>query len=50
MVPGDVLIGGVFNVHGANEESPFKCGGIKLADGYQHAEALVFALESIKQV
>ncbi len=45
--PGDVLIGGVFNIH--NEGStPFTCGEIRDENGYLYSEAVSFALMMLK--
>ncbi len=49
-LPGDVMIGGVFNVHAADPDSPFSCGAINVANGFQYTEALRFALDSINKV
>ena len=49
-IPGDVMIGGVFNVHVGDDESPFQCGDIKVQEGFQYTEALRYAIDMVNKV
>ncbi|XP_074641006.1 uncharacterized protein LOC141898800 [Tubulanus polymorphus] len=45
-IPGDVLIGGLFNIHWPGP-TPYSCGDLKDFNGFQSSEAFAFAIKSI---
>ncbi|XP_067683891.1 uncharacterized protein [Haliotis asinina] len=45
-VPGDILLGGIFDVH-VKDVNPFRCGDINTLHGFQLLEAFHFALERV---
>ena len=49
-IPGDLMIGGVFNVHASDENSPFQCGNINVEEGFQYTEAFRYAIDMINKV
>ena len=49
-IPGDVMIGGIFNIHDAEDASPFQCSDIKVREGFQYTEALRYAIEMVNKV
>ena len=49
-IPGDVMIGGIFNVHDADDTSPFECSDIKVREGFQYTEALRYAIQMVNKV
>ena len=49
-IPGDVMIGGIFNVHDADDVSPFQCSDIKIREGFQYTEALRYAISLVNKV
>ena len=49
-IPGDVMIGGIFNIHDADDTSPFGCSDIKVREGFQYTEALRYAINMINKV
>ena len=46
-VPGDILIGGLINVHRSDVSTENKCGRIDTQPGYQYLLAMLFALEGV---
>ena len=49
-IPGDVMIGGIFNIHDEDDASPFECSDIKVREGFQYTEALRYAINMINKV
>ena len=49
-IPGDLMIGGIFNVHDADDASPFQCSDIKVREGFQYTEALRYAIQMVNKV
>ena len=49
-IPGDVMIGGIFNVHASDSESPFQCGDINVREGFQYTEAVRYAIDMVNKV
>ncbi|XP_041349145.1 uncharacterized protein LOC121368478 [Gigantopelta aegis] len=45
-IPGDILIGGLFDVH-QKSFNPFTCGNIKTLHGFQLLEAFNYALDQV---
>ncbi|XP_052073189.1 uncharacterized protein LOC127711239 isoform X2 [Mytilus californianus] len=45
-IPGDILIGGVFDVHN-NDINTFSCGNIKTLHGFQLLEAFHYAISKV---
>ena len=49
-IPGDVMIGGIFNIHAEDDDFPFQCGDINLEEGFQYTEALRYAIDMVNKV
>ena len=49
-ISGDLMIGGIFNVHDADDALPFQCSGIKVREGFQYTEALRYAIQMVNKV